>query len=428
MKKLRNLTIILFAIILMLIIPNISKATVEVTKERPTNDGSIKYTFTGLTLDKTHEYEFGFTKSINEEISKWYFISEFDEKTATVNISGANVEFIKIITVANTGYITIKDKTTDTIILEPYGVDLTIPYLNITNYQVINNGKTFYRGSSSNQLIQINCWNASNSKAYYKFEKITDEKVINKYKQIKKENGNYNDLQSLLKTSTPTSGWNSWRYWNGYGDGEYGFGYPEENINLSDSGLYYMWIYLAGNNIKNLYGYILVDNLEPEIALDSITLPKVAEVELGKELKLTPEFTPENTTNKIVTWTSSDETVAIVDNAGNITPKKIGSTIITVESQDGKKKATCTVTVINKSNETSSNTEKPNDLENTNNNGGTNQGNSNNTGSTQKEDPTIAKGTLPKTGIGVELGISIILFLALGSFAFYKYKWYKDIK
>ena len=429
MKKLRNLTIILFAIILMFVIPNISNAAVEVTKERSTNDGSIRYNFKGLTLDKTHEYEFGFTRAIATEVSKWHLISEITETTATINISGANREFTDIITAVNT----IKDKTTDTIILKPYGVDLTIPYLSITNYQVINNGKTF--GTAPGSAIQIACWNADNSKPYYQYEKITDEDVIEKYKEIKKKNGNYNTLQSLLKNSAPTSGWKEWKYWNGHGltTTATGYGYTESNINLSDTGLYYMWIYLAGNNIKNLYGYILVDNLEPEIALESISLPKTAEVKLDGKLKLTPTFNPINTTNKIVTWTSSDETVAIVDNAGNITPKKIGATIITITSQDGKKKATCTITVVEKKNENNTNNSGSNNEKNTNdgnNNGETNQGTLNNVGNTSKgkEDSTTATGTLPKTGVGVGLTTLIIFILGIGIFTFSKYKWYRDIE
>ena len=103
MKKLRNLIILVIAIILILIVPNISNAAIEVNKERPTNDGSIKYTFTGLTLDKTHEYEFGFAKSMSSEIEKWHLISKFTETTAIVNISGANVEFTNIITAVDTG-------------------------------------------------------------------------------------------------------------------------------------------------------------------------------------------------------------------------------------------------------------------------------------------------------------------------------------
>ena len=78
-----------------------------------------------------------------------------------------------------------------------------------------------------------------------------------------------------------------------------------------------MWIYLAGNNTRNAYGYILVDNLKPEIALDSISLPSTKNVSLGETLTLIPTFSPANTTNKIVKWSSSDETVATVDNNGN---------------------------------------------------------------------------------------------------------------
>ncbi len=31
-----------------------------------------------------------------------------------------------------------------------------------------------------------------------------------------------------------------------------------------------MWIYFSGTGLKNIYGYILVDNLEPDIALEGI--------------------------------------------------------------------------------------------------------------------------------------------------------------
>ncbi len=42
---------------------------------------------------------------------------------------------------------------------------------------------------------------------------------------------------------------------------------------------------------------------------------------------------------KIVNWTSSDESIVAVNNAGKITGKKVGSAIITVTTQDGNKKS-----------------------------------------------------------------------------------------
>ena len=202
-------------------------------------------------------------------------------------------------------------------------------------------------------------------------------------------------------------------------NGNIGYGYPQKTIEAPDSGLYYMWIYLAGNNIRNLYGYILVDNLEPEIALDTISLPKTKEVELGKTITLTPTFSPENTTNKIVTWSSSDESVATVDNTGKVTPKKVGATIITVTSQDGKKKATCTVTVV----------ETLNNNKENNNNPGTDSNKSNeNIGLPNEEkDDTIATEELPKAGIDIRIILTIALLIGGSTLAYINYNKYRGI-
>lgn len=419
MKKTKYLMMILFIGSVLFLLPNISNAAVDVTKDVYASNGSTKFNFTGLTLDKTHEYEFGFTKTAATEVKKWHLITVYTETTATIDIGTVTEEFTNVIVATETGYITIKDKTTDTVVLQPYAVDLSIPYLNITNYTVINNGKQF-ASNEMNDCIQVNCWNFSNSKPYYQYEKINDENIITKYKEIKNKNGDFKELQSILKTEVPASNWNEWKYWNGYGySTNPGFGYPQKTIEAPDSGLYYMWIYLAGNNIRNLYGYILVDNLEPEIALDTISLPKTKEVELGKTIALTPTFSPENTTNKIVTWSSSDESVATVDNTGKVTPKKVGATIITVTSQDGKKKATCTVTVV----------ETLNNNKENNNNPGTDSNKSNeNIGLPNGEkDDTIATEELPKAGIDIRIILTIALLIGSSTLAYINYNKYRGI-
>lgn len=429
MKKIKFIIIAFILATAIFLIPNISNAAIEVKKERYANNGSAKYTFTGLTLDTTHEYEFGFTKTPAAKVEKWNLITNYTENSAVIDITAASRAFTDVIIAVDTGYITIKDKTTDTVILQPYGIDLSIPYLNITNYTVINNGKEFKWGMENN--IQINFWHRDNSVAYYQYEKITDEKVINKYKEIKSKNGDYNTLQPLLKTTAPTTNWKVWDEWrcsaNIGQSTDTGYGYPQETINVPDSGLYYMWIYLAGTSgVRNLYGYILVDNLQPEIALDTISLPKTKEVELGKTLTLTPTFSPENTTNKIVTWTSSDESVATVDNAGKITPKKIGSTIITVTSKDGNKKATCTVTVVKASENNNDNNGNVNNNNNSNNNTNNNAKPNNQKPQTPNDD-TTAPGTIPQTGVGIGL-TCIIGVLIIGSIiAYIKFKKLKGI-
>ena len=434
----RKILILSLAILLFLIIftiPNIVSATeIAVTRNIYSNNGSMKFNFSGLTLDITHEYEYGLTKTTAEKIETWHLITEYTDSTATIDVMTTTKDLREVINTVDTGYITIKDKTTDTIVLQPYAVDLKIPFLSVTNYSVIPNGKNL---DESNIEIALRC--ASNSKAYYQYEKITDQSIIRKYKEIKAENGDIMDLQSMLKTTPPNSNWSTWKYWNGYDyvSGMNGFGYTERIVTAPDNGLYYMWVYFSGNNLKNIYGYILVDNLQPEIEVQSISLPKTETLEVGKTITLKPTFNPSTATNKIVTWTSSDETVATVDNAGKITPKKVGSTIITVTTQNGKK-ATCTVTVTAASSDNNTNNGNNNNNNSGNNNNNNNSNNNTNTGNNSstnngsnnnspQKDNTTAPGKLPQTGISYGVVISIIVVLGIGIVAFRQYRKYKDI-
>ena len=79
------------------------------------------------------------------------------------------------------------------------------------------------------------------------------------------------------------------------------------------------------------------------IAVESVELDKT-EVELteGDSVTLTATVKPDDATDKTVTWTSSDPSVATVD-GGKIEAVKEGSATITAKS--GEKSATCKVTV-----------------------------------------------------------------------------------
>ncbi len=411
LKKKHILMFLLLVVIFF--IPNISNADeVEVTRDVYSNNGSMKFYFTGLSLDTTHEYEFGLGKTAASEIQNWHLITEYTETTATINITTTTSDLRNVINQVDTGYISIKDTSNDEIVLEPFAVDLKTPYLKLTNFTVIQNGKTFDNGDNNIQ-IALRC--ASNSQPFYQYEKITDQNIINKYKEIKENDGDIFELENMLSTTTPKSDWIRWDYWNGFDsfNGMNGFGHTENTISVPDTGLYYMWIYISGNNLKDMYGYILVDNLQPDVALESISLPKTANVALGSSLTLTPTFTPSTATNKIVTWSSSDESVATVDNAGRVTPKKVGSTIITVVSQDGNKRATCTVTVTSASNN------------NGNNNNNSGSGIINNDG---KDDPTTAPGKLPQTGATIALAVTISVIVIAGIIALIRYSRFRDIK
>lgn len=345
MSKTKKLLIALMLLIAVLLLPNLVNAatSMDLQKNVYSMDGSMKFTFTGITIDTTHEYEYGITKTSAAEVETWYEVTESTVNSVTANIMTGTKQMRDVVNAVDKGYITIKDKTTGNTIIEHWEVDLKIPFLMVTNYEVITNGKKL---DSDGNNMNVPLRNAGNSEAYYKYEKITDQNLINKYKEIKENGGEYTDLESLMKQTAPTSGYSTWDYWNGHGsDGRNGFGYVSRTIEAPDIGLYYLWVYFSGESIKNLYGCVIVDNLQPDIALESISLPATQTVKLGETLTLSPTFNPITATNKIVTWESSDEEIATVDNAGKITTKKVGSTIIKATSQDGNKIATCTVTV-----------------------------------------------------------------------------------
>ena len=88
----------------------------------------------------------------------------------------------------------------------------------------------------------------------------------------------------------------------------------------------------------------------PDVIATSLTLDnEVLEMYPGDAVQLTATILPDNTTNKVVTWTSSDNEVATVDENGNVTAVSIGSATITATTTDGSNlTATCEVTVVQK--------------------------------------------------------------------------------
>lgn len=65
----------------------------------------------------------------------------------------------------------------------------------------------------------------------------------------------------------------------------------------------------------------------------------------GEEETLTATIQPPNATNQKVTWTSDNDTYAIVDQTGKVTAVAEGTANITVMTEDGEKTDTCVVMV-----------------------------------------------------------------------------------
>ena len=86
-----------------------------------------------------------------------------------------------------------------------------------------------------------------------------------------------------------------------------------------------------------------------KVSVDTVSInPEKVILEVGKNRTITAIVEPDNATNKKVTWESSDEGIATVDEDANVTAVASGTAFITaVSAADKTKIATCTVTVAN---------------------------------------------------------------------------------
>ena len=83
---------------------------------------------------------------------------------------------------------------------------------------------------------------------------------------------------------------------------------------------------------------------DPVVEVEEITLDKTeATITIGETVDLKATVTPENATDATVTWTSSDESIATVDEFGTVTGIAEGTVVITAKA--GDKTAECKVTV-----------------------------------------------------------------------------------
>ena len=84
----------------------------------------------------------------------------------------------------------------------------------------------------------------------------------------------------------------------------------------------------------------------PEVKVTGVSLNKTSTtIALNGTETLTATVTPDNASNKNITWASSDESVATVEN-GTVTALKVGTATITATAQDGSGvSASCAVTI-----------------------------------------------------------------------------------
>lgn len=422
MKSIKIFLILLFSFLMMATISNATDG-VTVKREFVDSDATMNFEFSGLTLNKDNKkYEWGFTELKNDEITKWYDLTDFTNNKANVIIDPKIDSIAIIVNKSDRGFVTIREKGSN-IVMEPKEVDLRIPLLELTDKPIINNGDKFSTGRKESINLKLNnTFNLS-----YQLEKVTDSNLINKYRELKNINASkkdiINSLEKIIKKTPSSTGWIDWHYQNGgyYYNGDGRYGYPIGEIKVNDDGLYYMWIKAYRSGLKTVYGVSLIDNLGTNVPLEGISLSSNYDIRVGDERKLNLEYKPTQASNREVTWESEDKSIATVDSEGRVKGIKAGSTKITAISKDGNKRATTVVNVIEKGNVYAGSRENGkvvndsvNNKQNVNN---TNQKGANNKEtiiSANDKDNTTAKGRLPQTGESLII-ISSLIVIALAT-------------
>ena len=84
----------------------------------------------------------------------------------------------------------------------------------------------------------------------------------------------------------------------------------------------------------------------PTVTVSGVQVsPASVSLSVGQTANLTATVTPASAPNKNVSWSSSNESVAVVDANGKVTAVGGGTATITATTEEGGKKATCAVTV-----------------------------------------------------------------------------------
>ena len=102
---------------------------------------------------------------------------------------------------------------------------------------------------------------------------------------------------------------------------------------------------VVGNVETNVYPYYADTEMTQLVtAANGITINYNAEMEVGETLQLTATVSPDNADDKTVTWSSSDDSIATVDQNGLVTAKAEGKVVITATNSAGQS-ANCMITV-----------------------------------------------------------------------------------
>lgn len=463
MKNVKYVVITAIMMILLFLIPNLSKATVEYTRTIPGNDGSIVLNLTGLTLDENKNYSFTLLKGKRDlSTATWNNLIDFTSSTAKVTLSSGTEAIANVLKVTDKGYLYIKNNDDNSYVVEAKEIDLKLPYLQALDYK---KGDSYYNIGRTYEKIGEN--------GYYQLIKVTDKTLIEKYLNIKNNNKSVTELEDSLKT-VPNAGYTSLSVYS-----------PIYISNYND-GLYLLWVKITGENCKDIYGCIVHDGLPkatkvadyingegPKVTKIQIESPKSGTYKTSQTVKIRVYFDGKITGSKVPTLkikfgTSAERSVTNGTIHNDTTVSSYGQYIeysYNIQSGDNGQLATVSLTggeikdeygndailscpALTGSITIKANTEgtTTNNTENQDKTNDTSKGNSNNNNSnsskntsdkktsstsskskSDEKDDTVAKGKIPYTGASLTVVFAIAIILVIGIIAKTQYNKYKGI-
>ncbi len=220
-------------------------------------NGNIEFKFNNIPLNAESTYEWGIGKTTSkEEVTKWYALNDFSgtNKTAKIDLLVSEKEVLSVLRTTNEAYLYIKDTKTGTFVVDALKVDLTLPPYHACELYEGNWGKYYFIGGNRDAVINELKGAVYNIKSVsFKFVKITDENLIQKYNQAIDNKTSIEDVFSIKVSDIEklTDWQNCSKSMSTY---EVYTEIEKEKV-PQDDGLYILYMKAKDSDSKTVYGY-----------------------------------------------------------------------------------------------------------------------------------------------------------------------------
>lgn len=269
-NKSKKTLLVLMAIVMVLVFGGQCLAVetneeVTVTKKVETTSGAITFIVEGLNFESGKSYEYTLSKTegvptnaVFKDLSMDYSKKQAEIVVADKSYYTDDKEKEYLIRQTNTAYLFIKEKNSESYILEKQKLDLKLPFKYVASIKLVESADTRYNGGVKigEYAEAYVLYDFIREDTSYVFEKVTDNKIIEKYQTSKSSD---DVLDSLEDIDIPSNGWKSLDY-----DNQYGTGHIYKSSMPAEDGLYVLWLKLQKDGNKVVYGAWIYDNLSAD--------------------------------------------------------------------------------------------------------------------------------------------------------------------